>query len=236
MQKMISSTPSPCLVPVVSSSAAADEALEAEIGISASQFRMLVAYSACGRYLVASVFCDVMVFDSENRDCLKRLVFHKGEITAVKLSSSSKIISASSDHTVAVWAWATSDTPAVVLRGHTSPVNDISLSSDETKLFSASGDRTVKVWTLTGGEAINKIPLRSGAKHVHVYGNNIAISEYKGPHEINLGVFQMSPTYFKQSVLYTNRMVCTAVAFSKTGDYVALAYEDCRVEVQRTES
>lgn len=99
--KIISSTPPPFLVPKASSVPRAVEALEAEVNM---KFHC-VSYSPCGRYLVAGVSSDVLVLDAGTRDCVKRLYFHNFEVSVVRFSSSSQIVSASSDNTITAWNW-----------------------------------------------------------------------------------------------------------------------------------
>lgn len=156
--KIVSVTPKPCIVPVHSYFAPASEGMEAELNLltsfTSSTVVRSVDYSPCGRYLVASICADVIVLDAETRECVNRSTFHELDITVVKFASSSKIISASHDNTVAVWNWTSSQTP-VVLRDHTDIVCNVALSTDNTKLISASEDCTVKISIWPEGGQLN---------------------------------------------------------------------------------
>lgn len=85
------------------------KASEAEVNVITSHKRLgfphLVDYSRCGLYIVASADRKLVVLNTETRGIIKELRIHADIISVVKFPSSSKIISASWDCTIAVWDW-----------------------------------------------------------------------------------------------------------------------------------
>lgn len=135
--------------------------MEAEVSVLLShtetQLNSGVDYSPCGQYVVASAGRTVVVLNVESRECIKRLAYHKAEVSVVKFITSSKFVSASFDSTIAVWDWDCT-LPSAVLLGHSGVVRDLALSKDDSKLFSVSDDFTMKVWKVTGGGALESFP------------------------------------------------------------------------------
>lgn len=88
------------------------------------------------------------------RDVINRFVFHSDWVSAVKFTSSSQLLSASWDETIALWNLESREAPCIIFRGHRRKVNDIAMSSDGSKTFSASNDGTVQVWDKHSGRCI----------------------------------------------------------------------------------
>lgn len=179
----------------------------------------------------------------------KRIKFHADRLSAVKSSSSSsQVVSASRDNTMAVWNWEWNETHSMVLVGHSGGIRDVAMSSDGSKLLSASDDGTVKVWDLTGGGCIKTV-FRSEkeARRVSPHGDVLAVfTEDNTLHltEVKLGGMGPSMRSARSSMLnsnerqntWTNRGNVRVISFSTNGKYLASGYRDGYVEVQRTDN
>lgn len=243
--KIISSTPKPCLVPVTTWFDHVIEALEAEADLRTSPRVSLhllydVDYSPCGRYFTASMDCSVAVVDAETRDCLRKLTFHTKSVSAVNFISAAQIVSASHDCTIAVWHWQSTESPPVVLYGHSGAVLDIAISSDGTKIYSASSDSTLKVWNVTGGQAIESFPRKAVGTSLSVHGDKVAaIAPSTAIHELGIPELQVLALNHLCGGYPTEpsvrRVGVSAVTFSGNGKYIAFAYTQNCVHVLRTD-
>ncbi|MGB0563097.1 MAG: protein kinase domain-containing protein [Spirulinaceae cyanobacterium] len=80
------------------------------------------------------------------------LVGHASFINDLVISPDSRrLISASADKTIRIWALPTGELQQT-LEGHTSFVNALLISPDGSSLLSASADKTIKVWDLNTGK------------------------------------------------------------------------------------
>lgn len=232
--KIVSSTPPPCFLPVVSSFAPAGQELESEVHFSTR----CVDYSPCGRYLaVGTLSGDVVVLNAETRDIIERLKFHKCSVTAVKFNSSSFQIASAADE-IALWNWESNETPSMVLRGHTYLIFELSWSSDDLKLFSASSDGTVKIWDLARESCVATISI-PGEPFALYAREDIVVFEKIDPNKMvvaeliedGLGAWK---TYLREIDIQDVQGVRGA-AFSMKGKYLASGYPDGHIEVLRTD-
>ncbi|QRV95854.1 Tyrosine kinase family catalytic domain protein [Ceratobasidium sp. AG-Ba] len=87
---------------------------------------------------------------------------HTGFISSVVFSpDGSKIISASSDHTVRIWNAMTGEAIGNYLEGHTSYVQSVDCSPDGRYIASASNDNTIRIWSAQTGTLRDTIHLGS---------------------------------------------------------------------------
>jgi hypothetical protein len=108
---------------------------------------------------------------------------HGSEVMSVAFSpDSSRLASASGDHTVKVWDAATGQ-QTLTFKGHTDGVNSVAFSPDGSRLASASRDRTVKVWDAATGQVT--LTLKGHTREVTNVafspdGSRIASASYDG--------------------------------------------------------
>lgn len=151
----------------------------------------------------------------------------------MKFISSTKIVSASNDSTIAVWDWQVSETPSVVLRGHSEVVLDVAWSRDCTRLFSISWDQTLKVWNMTGGPAIGTFPLGKGTCHMlSRHGGFAAIYNNHNVRVLNVDSVREG----KKALVTQWKRSCTAVAFSENATHFAFSSSNGNIEVKRAGS
>ena len=82
------------------------------------------------------------------------LMGHTQPITRVVMSPNEHwVLSASWDHTVKVWNWATGQ-ERLTFTGHTRKVAGVTVSADGRWVLSCSFDHTLKVWQLADGQVL----------------------------------------------------------------------------------
>ncbi len=134
-------TPKPILKPLNSffSELNSAQIFEIPVGGQCSD----VACSPCGLYIAAGGGLNIVLAVANTGDVLKRLHGHSSDVECVSfVGGSKKIVSASADRTVAVWEWEKSESPTLVLEGHSDVVHSVAVSRDGERIFSGSRDGT----------------------------------------------------------------------------------------------
>ena len=97
---------------------------------------------------------------------------HSAPVCCVAFSAdSSRLASASEDHTVRLWDGRTGH-DITTLKGHTGGVNSVAFSADDTRLASASSDRTIRLWDGRTAHHIATLTGHSGAVHCVTFSAN----------------------------------------------------------------
>ena len=117
------------------------------------ELALAIAISPDGQTLVSGgIFNALQVWNLKTGQ-LHRLIRPSGDTNAIVISPDGKLlVSASSDnsgHTIKVWELSTGDL-LNTLKGHTSPINTLVISSDGETLIYGSDDSDIRVWTKDG--------------------------------------------------------------------------------------
>jgi cytochrome c len=110
-----------------------------------------LAISADGTQAISGSFDTSAIRWSISRNAAEQVMrFHEGAVNAVAFLRDSRMVTASADARIAVWASGQSE-PEATFDGHTAPIASLAVSPDGVWLASASWDHTVRLWPLKGG-------------------------------------------------------------------------------------
>lgn len=252
--KVESSTPAPFLVPVASPFPDASECPEPD-GIIAC-----FDYSPYGLY-IACATSEVVVVGKEAGGGIWTTQYDQGYIEDLKFSSSSQIVCASRDGTIAAWVWESTNSMSVILKGNAELRNGIALSSDASKLYSVCDVGLMKVWNVSDGKCIETVDTPWGnIACIAAYENMVAFVHGGKSGELRvliLDLVEKSKTSLRSLLLATrrrvkagrlrsvssednlstSRLICygvTSIEFSKDGKLLAFGSEDGSVQVLKT--
>lgn len=94
---------------------------------------------------------EIMVWDVETRQLVKRLTGHSAEVThAAFFPDGRRLATASSDTTIILWNLSRTPFLAQSFEGHSLTVNALAFRPDGRTLASASSDGTVRLWDMQG--------------------------------------------------------------------------------------
>jgi WD40 repeat protein len=227
VEKTVSVTPVPCVIPVNQFMSGPQGGLVAEISVGGSCWS--VDCSPCGRFIAAGAGEDVVVLDVASRRTVGRLRGHSDLVTGVKFVMSSKLVSCSSDESVMVWDWKCSSAPVMTLTGHTDRINDVCVSRDGKHVFSVSDDKTLKVWDMGTGLQSKEVVQRCGVDSVCVCpaGRNVALGLDDGT--VKVVDVDSAATIFESESAHTDTV--RSVAFSPDGKVLATGSDDGTVRL-----
>ncbi len=223
-------TPRPYLKPVSSFFPELKSAQIMEIPVGGSCKRLTC--SPCGKYIAAGSGQDIVLADVNTGDVLKRLLGNSRNVNCICfIGGWKRIASASGDKTVSVWEWEKSDSPVLVLEGHSDVVYGVAASKDGERIFSVSKDGTLRVWKGNDGSAVNAFDQGRGVRCVALCSDNrkVAISLECGTLKVldcGTGV-----TLFEDA----EANVSWSVAFSPDGQRLAAGGWDPVIRVWDTE-
>lgn len=172
-----------------------------------------------------------MILSASTRDRIKRLTFHKAEVSTVKFrASSSKIVSSSRDKTIAIWDCESSNVPSRILRGHSHSVRDVAVSGDGAKIFSVSNDGNFIAWKVSGKDSETLFTSLFRAESVSAHCQIAAIAAGGG----RLTVLN----WIRRETVWESSLEgpVTAVTFSPNGKYLVFGTKGNMVRILSTSS
>ncbi len=127
-----------------------------------------VVFSPDGSLIASTGGTAIVLWDASSGEKLKALIHDEKPTASVRgvysVSFSldgSKLVSASSDHTIKIWD-VLSGKELRTLRGHSDSVRSVTFSPDGVSIASAGDDRTVRLWDATNGQELKLFKGHSG--------------------------------------------------------------------------
>lgn len=98
--------------------------------------------------LISNSYNKIKIWDILNKECIKILQGHFGNIRSLSLTSNSEYLaSGGDDKTIRLWNIKTGE-PIGLLEGHLSKVNSVVFNANNQILASASSDKTIRLWNV----------------------------------------------------------------------------------------
>lgn len=200
--------------------------------ISVKRAAYRVKISPDGRLIAAAIWFEnsIPIFEMASGRQVAALSGHSDRVHDIAFVDSNRLVSASQDSTIRVWNLNNGRTEQV-LRGHTGPVNSISIAASHSLLASVSEDNTAKLWDITGGQLLKDFSVDAAVRSV-VISPDRKLLAVAGANKFSL--FNVKNATLKQTfevTTFPNLKVGDAysnrVSFSPDGNYLIGCSTQC---------
>jgi WD40 repeat protein len=134
-------------------------------------------FSTSGTLAFAPGSGRIMIVDGKS-GVVRTLHGHISGISLIRFIDDERFISVGEDQVVQVWSINSSD--SIVMRGHASPIEDVTISPDRKHFATGSADKTVRLWSVPSGrrlmrhseEELYTVAVSPDGKHVAAGGTD----------------------------------------------------------------
>jgi len=146
------------------------------------------------------------------------LVGHSDEVESAAFSNNSGfVVTGSTDNTARVWDIVSGE-QLMILSGHSSPINQIAISADDSRILTAAGDE-VRLWNIGGDSYQTIITTQAETQSMALSpdGRVAATGDVEG----NASLWELSSGKLLTTLLQTNSAI-RSIPFSPDGKLVAI--------------